>query len=377
MLSLTGNRNFYIIREDIETFRLYRVEFGDGQEKPYWRPFSALAMSAGLDDKTLDSADRRFFLAALALSSGEAHQRRGIARITARGTRNILLRPRTVADYIEETKDPKDARAKREKRRYDPGHVNMDHLRITQLIKELLPPLKKELRLPEENPAESTYTITERVIDAAVSDECKGYLREIKVGRLLTQHMYDKLKQRLQEKFPADLADVVAAIDKTASRDHLSAVSLTSVGAQLMVGIVNIRGDMVTMEDWKFLQLIEGHGEFLSLGTLDARGGWLPEPLLKFNANKIGEVVAIYTAKDSTLHVVCKREVATTQGKTRKETPDRSEFVIDQDYLTCLYITILQLREEKKRFQELRERAEAKTSMTIDEIFDRQFFYED
>ncbi len=371
---MTSNRKFYIIRDDNETFRLNLVETASGLEKPDWKPLSTWAMSAALGDKTLSSANRSIFLAALALSSGEAHQRRGQQRITTSGTRNIVLRPRTVAEYIEETKDPKGARDKREKRKQDPGHINMEFFRITQLISSLLPPIKMHLNLPEKNPSEYTYTITEKVIEAVTSEECKSYLRKIKVGRLLTLYMYEKVKKRVQTEYPDDFDSLVKVIDKTASRDHLAAVSLANQENQLLVSIVNVQGDMVTMEEWKFLKLVKEHGEFLSLGELDRRGGWLTEPLLKFNTNKVGDIVAIYTAKDSTLHVVCQREVATNQRNTRKETPDRAEFVIDQDYLACLYLTISQLRKDKKRFERLREKAEAKTAVTIDELFDREFF---
>ncbi|MBJ6799732.1 hypothetical protein [Geomonas propionica] len=371
---MIDDQRFYMVQNDLETCRPVRIEFTAGEAKPRWMPLSPAALFAGVQDKARDSADRTFCLATLALTTGEAHQRRAQERITTRGTRNIVLRPRTVADYIEEAIDPKGARAKREKRKQDPGRINMEHLRISQLIASLLPPIKSELGFPIENPSQLTYSITEGAIGAAKNEACKSYLRRIKVGRLLTQHMYEKLKSHLRSEFPNDLEPVTEEIDRSASRDHLAAVSLRSQGSQLMVSIVNVRGDMVTLEDWKLLKLVEAREEFLTLGTLDARGGWLPEPLLKFNANKVGEIIAIYTVRDSTLHVVCNRELASPRGKPTQETYDRAEFVIDQDYLTCLYIMITQLRADRQRFETLRENAEATTKVTMNDLFDKELF---
>lgn len=377
---MTDSRKFYMLREDNETFRVSVVdaanEVGADEWKPAWKPLSLRELTAGLDDETLAPDCRQFLLATASLISGEAHQRRSLERITAPGTRNIKLNVLFTPEYIEETLYPgKGAERRRDRRRT--GDVDDDFARILELVNELLPPVKRELGFPdpEANPSKVTCTITEELLARVTNAACREYLMKVGTGRLLTVPQISRLLDRLERDWPEEVEGAASELAKTRSREHLAAISLsTSKDGHRVVSVVNVRGDMVALEDWKLLQLVRRHGESLSLGQLDRRGGWLPEPVLKFNDNKVGEVIGRYTANDSTLHVLCRKETPTGSGRTKTDPVDRAEFVIDQDYLVCLFIAISQLREQAARFDQLREQAEVKMPLRVENLFDDAYF---
>lgn len=377
---MTDSRKFYMLREDNETFRVSVVdaanEAGEVDWKPVWKALSLRELTAGLGDESLAPDCRQFLLATAALISGEAHQRRSLERITAPGTRNIRLVVLGTAEYIEETFFPGEG-AERRKLRRRTKSMDDDFARILGLLSELLPPIKRELGfpIPEMNPSEFTFTLPAEDIDLVQDVACRDYLKKVGTGRLLTIPQIIKLQSRLERDWPDEADDIAFAIAKTQSREHLSAISLsTSKDGHRMVSVVNVRGDMVALEDWKFLQLVRRHGESLSLGQLDRRGGWLPEPVLKFNDNKVGEVIGRYTANDSTLHMRCRKDTPAGSGRIKAEPVDQADFVIDQDYLVCLYIAISQLREQAARFDQLREQAEVKMPLRVETLFDDAYF---
>lgn len=377
---MTDSRKFYMLRDDNETFRVSVVdatnEAGKVEWKPVWKPLSLRELTAGLNDEMLASDGRQFLLATAALISGEAHQRRSLERVTAPGTRNIQIKVLFTSEYIEETLYPGKG-AERRKHRRRTGDVDDDFARILELVNELLPPVKRALGFPEPdtNPSKFTCTITEELIADVRDDACREYLMRVGTGRLLTVPQVSKLLGRLERDWPEEVAGVASKLAKTKTREHLAAISLsTSKDGHRVVSAVNVRGDMVAVEDWKFLQLIRRHGESLSLGQLDRRGGWLPEPVLKLNDNKVGEIIGRYTADDSTLHVLCRKETPTGSGRTKTDPVDRAEFVIDQDYLVCLFIAISQLREQAARFDHLREQAEVKMPLRVENLFDDAYF---
>lgn len=369
-----------MLREDNETFRVSVVdatnEAGTVEWKPVWKSLSLRDLTAGLNDETLDPDGRQFLLATAALISGEAHQRRSLERLIAPGTRNIRLVVLGTAEYIEETFFPGEG-AERRKLRRRTKSMDADFARILGLLSELLPPIKRELGfpIPEMNPSEFTFIIPDDLIDHVQDVACREYLQKIGTGRLLTVPQIVKLQSRLERDWSDEAEDIMGAIAQTQSREHLSAISLnTSKDGHRVVSVVNVRGDMVALEDWKFLQLIRRHGESLSLGQLDRRGGWLPEPVLKFNDNKVGEVLGRYTASDSTLHMRCRKDTSIGNGRVKTDPVDHANFVIDQDYLVCLYIAISQLREQAARFDQLREQAEVKMPLRVETLFDDAYF---
>ena len=365
------------LRSDTETFRLdvitapspgsppERINFPLRQAIEHFR--EQVAPQENADIQRL-----AFWLVIVLLTSGERHHRYLVQRKLTRGTRNIRMPIRSITAYVEETLYPEHAekrrkgnlRTKKEQMRYD---------ELTKLIRETLAPIKAKLGLPADDPVMYSYTAPDRY-DVKVGDECLAYLRRLKPQGILTEHLFKKVCAKLEADFPDDAKKVIAAMFGTQSREHLSAISLTSKGGQLVVSIVNQRGDLVSMEGWKLLRLIDEHDTCLTLGSLDRQGAWQPEPVLELSKNKSGELIGIYTSEDSTLHVVCRQVTTNNQGKVRTATPDRAAFMLDQSYLVSLYVAITQLKEDKKRFEELREQAEAKPAVNLDDLFDPGLF---
>lgn len=372
------NDMLYRLRRDPETFRLDMIVVPEPGSPPQRRYLTLERIQEQF--RELDAArdeeparQRRAFLAAaLQLISGERHQRQLLKRKTTPGARIIPLPILEAAAYAEETLYPemtgkhrkKTDRTKNEQMRYDD---------LKNLISETIAPIKAKLGLPAEDPVQWSYAIPESLI-AKVDGDCRDYLKRLRTQGILTEHLFAKCCAKLRADFPEQAAAIISTIAETRNREHLSAISFDSIDGQLVVSIVNQRGDLFTLEGWKLLRLIEEHETVLTIGSLDRKGSWQPEPLLKLSNNRAGELVAVYTAHDSTLQVVCRQENVTAQGKVRTATPDRASFVLDQTYLVSLYVAILQLKEDKTRFEALREEAEAKKAANIDELFDSGLF---
>ena len=280
------------------------------------------------------------------------------------------MKVRPAAEYAEETFFPQvTTKLRKGLKRTKKEAMNFETL--TRLIKDSLAPVKEMLGLPAVDPVINSYTIPEEVILAA-SKECRDYLRLLKKKGVLTSHALQRLREKLTADFPGDAVAVIEAAVK--SREHLAAISLNTRDGHLVVMIVNQRGDMVTMEGWKLLRLIDEHDTPLILGSLERRGEWQSKPLLEINNNKTGELIGVYTASDSTLQVALRQEVTGNKGKEPKGSEDRAAFILDQDYLVSLYVAIAQLKEDREKFERLREEAEARRAINVDDLFDPGLF---
>lgn len=325
---------------------------------------------------------RAFLWAARVLLVGDTQHKCWVERLSKRGIRNLRPKVEFITHYLAEVFTPEDLekyssrlalkvrkRAKltdEEKDKYD--RIVMQFIDV---YNHAMAPVKKELGFPPTTPDTYAYSISEEVIKSA-SNGCKAYLQQMLPYGVLTQHILDKVQQDLCRDFPDEAEAILAKIKRTATRDHLSAISVESKDGQLVVSVVNVRSQLLTMEGWKFLELIKNHGEPISLGDLDRKGNWEAEPILTFSNNRAGELIAVYTANDSTIRVVCQREQ--NNKNATKYTPDKAAFVLDQDYLLCLYIAILQLKNNKIRFDELREKAVTKAAPNLKELFDPGLF---
>ncbi|MBC8017460.1 MAG: hypothetical protein H7X83_02925 [Verrucomicrobia bacterium] len=239
------------------------------------------------------------------------------------------------------------------------------------LYNQAMAPVKAELGFPPTIEEQYSFTIPEEVIKGA-SEGCQAYLKRTIPHGVMTANQYRQIKEQLTSDFPDEAGAIIAKIKGRPTGDYLSAISIGSKDGQLTVSIVNTRSQLLTMEGWKFLELIKNHGEPICLGDLDRKGSWEAEPILTFSNNRAGEVSAVYTANDSTIRVVCRREHSNQNGS--KYTPDKAAFALDQDYLLCLYMAVLQLKHNKSRFDELCEQAATKVSDNIKELFDPGLF---
>lgn len=369
------------LREDNETFRLYSIKASDHgmpPERSYLTYEQVRVQLAALRTPVQQQSwqeqwQRAFMMATAMLTSGERHQRELIQRKTATGTRNIRVSTRPPPEYVLVTYDPTVINnlrmggklSKKEQMQYD---------ELTDLIREILTPIKQRLNLPATNPVPHSYTISDTLI-ATVNKPCQAFLKRVRTQGMLTEKRLAELQGKLRADFPDEAENLITKITDTKNRGHLAAISLNSKDGQLVVSIVNQRGDLLSMEGWKLLRLINEHGTPLNLGELGRMGSWQPEPLLALNGNRSGELIGVYIADDSTIQIVCRDEKVNAKGTVAKGTPDRAAFILDQDYLVSLYVAIAQLKEDKQRFEQLREEAEAKKAVNVDDLFDPGLFH--
>lgn len=370
----------YQLRHDIETFRLNLIKvpsLGEPVERTYLtheqvrEQLAALRLPARTQSWQ-ELWQRAFMMAAAVLTSGERHQRVLIQRKTATGTRNIKVSTRPPPEYALETYDTKIIIKLRKGTKLSKKEL-MQYDELTNLIRETFAPIKQKLNLPATNPVMHSYTIPDPLLKT-VSKPCQDYLKRVRTQGMLTEKRLAELQAKLTADFPDEAVMLIDKITETKSREHLAAISLNSKNGQLVVSIVNQRGDLLSMEGWKLLRLIDEHGTPLNLGDLGRTGSWQPEPLLALNGNRNGELIGVYTADDSTIQIVCREEKHNAKGAVSKGTPDRAAFILDQDYLVSLYVAIAQLKEDKQRFEQLREEAEAKKAINVDDLFDPGLF---
>lgn len=375
----------YRLRQDNDLFRLEVYGDHTAGGDPWWKALSLVALYKAFGHEPDGTDAKLFYLSALMLYSGEGHNRAALQRMIVRGTRNLRLAILPAVHYLRESLQfAREAGTRSSAAKRPSSEKNVIPDDIKDLIRESLAPLKVRLFGPRETyPAGECYRITDQVLQAS-GDSCKDYLNQMKTRGPLTVHRYEKLKDELstilrqehpgEEEFQEIYDAVMCAFDRSRSSDHLSAISLTSKNGHLLVCIVNVRREMITMEAWKLLRLVEDHGKSLNLGGLERKGYWEPETLLEFNANKAGDVYAVYIPDDSAIHVACERTKITSQNKSTTESMDKAAFIVDQDYLVSLYITITQLRADQKRFDSLREKAEARVVTNVDHLFDPCLF---
>ncbi len=325
---------------------------------------------------------RAFLWAARVLLVGDTQHKCWVERLSKRGIRNLIPKVEFIKHYLAAVFTTEDlekyspelalkVRNRAKLTKEEKEEYNRAVMQFIDIYNQAMAPVKAELGFPPTTPEKNAYSIPERVINS-VSNGCKAYLQRMLPYGVLTQHILNKVQHELPRDFPDEAEAVLAKIKKTATQDHLSAISIESKEGQLVVSIVNVRSQLLTMEGWKFLELIKNHGEPISLGDLDRKGNWEAEPVLTFSNNRAGELIAVYTANDSTIRVVCQREQ--NNMNATKYTPDKAAFVLDQDYLLCLYIAILQLKQNKQRFDELREKAVTKAAPNLRELFDPGLF---
>lgn len=358
---------FRIIPAD-GSFKLHRSpELSEG-EGITGRTVAFGDIQSGVDNSN-DNELRAFYLAMQVLMVGEKRQVHTIEVMTTAGVRDVKTGVKTVADYLEIYRYPVIVRLRgyKEKRT---GIVMDNYNGLIDQLKIVFEPIKvNTLRFPAINPSEYSYTVPDALL-AAVSPDCKNFLKSF-VTRTITSREFEKTQAKLLAEYPDDAEKVTAGMKATESRDHLSAISFNDKGGQLLVTIVNVKGDLVQMEGYKFLRLIEAHdngkGGWLGLGELDREKEWMPEPLIKFNKEKIGELRARYSALNSCIHVQ-----RLEKGKNDSEGKEKEQalFIIDQDYLVCLYVAIVRLKNDKQKFERLREIAETKEIINMADLIE-------
>lgn len=234
----------------------------------------------------------------------------------------------------------------------------MDLKQLRAILAGALSELRQKLSLSDCNPVEYSYMIDDRVLANEMTEHCRNELERF-VDRNRSSLIYPKefnsLKNHLNQHFPQEAKKVLSVIEATKTREHLAALSLSTEGAtgeDLFVSIVNTHGELLMVEAWKFCALIEEHAQPQRMGTLGRKKDYRePNDPFSFNDNKFGDVLAQFIPATSTLHVVC-------QNSQDASIADKATFIIDIDYALCIYITLKQLREDRERFNRLKEKAD-------------------
>lgn len=365
----------FIILPDKDTFKLHRAYLLDKGKTMVRSVFS------GDMESVIDRADdvelKRFYLAIQVLIEGERKQRYTVQQLTTSGSRNVKTWVKRVADYLEIYRYPAIVRQRKNKAKRKKSEMVM-YNQLDELLRSAFLPIKQLLRFPDENPSEYSYHVPASVLTSVSDSSCKNYLESFKTYGFLSSSRAQKVFSRLRRDYagiPGGVEAVIEGIIATASHDHLSAISFGDSKGQLIVSIVNVNGDLLQMEGYKFLRLVEEHdnthGGWLSLGGLDREKEWLPVPNIKFNKQTTGEIIARYVAADSCIDAKCR--VIDEKNSNITKSSGQALFVIDQDYLICLYVAIVRLKNDKKRFEDLREMAEMKNVTGMD-VLEAAFF---
>lgn len=361
-----------------------RIQQGDPPRWEYvtqdkiWERLKELEQEA--DETGID--ERNFLWYVRVLIQGDLDHRYWIQRLSKRGIRNLIPCTLNVHNYLSDSLLVTDLKnnfpelAHKVKNKQKLTKTERSNIAgavhpFIDLYNQAMAPVKAELGFPPTIEEQYCYTISQEVIKGA-SEDCQAYLKQTIPHSVMTAKQYRQVNERLCQDFADEAGAIIAKIKERPTDDYLSAISIGSKDGQLTVSIVNTRSQLLTMEGWKFLELIKNHGEPICLGDLDRKGSWEAEPILTFSNNRAGEVSAAYTANDSTIRVICRREHSNQNGS--KYTPDKAAFALDQDYLLCLYMAVLQLKHNKSRFDELCEQAATKVTDNIKELFDPGLF---
>jgi hypothetical protein len=298
-----------------------------------------------------------FYLSCMIVLSGDFHQRRAIQRKIARNARNIEFKTGRVQDYLKEamenTTQTKDKKSKA---------INVKM--VNSILDKAFVDVKTELGFPTIDPVEYSYEITDEVIASTTTDECQRYLEQSQAIPIILPKDFERIQDKLKTTHPDDAKDVLSALKKTKSREHLSVVSIDTDNDEIFIHIVNPLRQQIRMESWKFLLLIEEDKTPRQLYDFDKRGYKDPAHQFIFNNCKAGIIEGRFNSKGSSIEVVCR-------GTNPTDIMDKATFIVDNTYVLCLYTTLRRLKDDKIRFTRLKE--EAETTVANKDEFDKLF----
>jgi len=374
MGKIADDNLFFMVGFETEYFKIDNISIpdGGGTARIHRKGISKVDAYNLWENPEICESDQRlqvFYLSYLIISVGEIVHRDFILRISDRKTRNIPLKVLRSSEYLEQT--IKDVRITEEKtNQYNKGgrtakvsykkmkneideevEKNYPLEKLDDIIKQALMPVMVDLGFPEINPAEYSFKITDAVIAAAKTESCIQYLNQLKPRGVIFPHEFVKICQVLNDGYAADAAQVIFAIEKTKSREHIAALSISTEDNQTYVSIANVNRHHIKMEDWKFLALIGRSGEALRLHEYEEKKyGGFKKPFT-YNNNKSGIVTAKFTPEKAIIDIAC------VDGANIKNIHDCSTFVVDLPYTLCFYSILSRLRDDKERFDRLYEQA--------------------
>lgn len=335
-----------------------------------------------------------FHLSSLIMVFAEDHQRRLLKRIIQPNTRNIRLGIKTTIEYfqqsvlksmcdevfpsskfphltLEEKKESIKKLLCNEKYPESkfPGMSLMEKRKLlqketekelNQVLDEVFAESKLRLGFPEVNPYEYTYKITSQVVTTAHDDQCIKYLKQQRTLDIISTNELARICETLRKDHSNDAEAVIKALERTQSRDHIAAFSISTEHDQTYVSIVNSHGKYIKMEGWKFLSLVESSGDPRKLHEFYKKRMNEPVDPFEFGNNKEGEIFAKFDPQECTLDVICR-------GTEKNDLRDRAVFIVDNTYVLCIYTTLKRLEEDRERFNRMKKNAT--TSVPVNDPF--------
>jgi hypothetical protein len=336
---------------------IYLIENGKGGVS--LRCFEPASVGCGwgkrIDPRWLElkpgSDDVPFVVAARTIAGAEVKQRVHAAELLAKRSRNLT----TEVEY------PFVVLARTFHRRTDvAGGVHMNIEEAQALLKDALGPVKKMLGMPEVNPVEEAFEITDVVMDAAVSERAKAMLsREMPHGVIFPQRL-KLIEDRFSNELGAESAPVIQALKDTVNRRHLALITLGGDRrGEARVTIIDETKNRLEVPAWKLLDMLDHPGLSRKLYTFPA--GYASEryPEVVFNGVTSHDLVGKYRPDESRLEVV--NIVPPKQVGARADKQGGIvTFYLDQDYLACLWIVLARVAADQRRYDDLFKEAEAR-----------------
>lgn len=233
-------------------------------------------------------------------------------------------------------------------------------------------------------PAGSRYLLSDRQTALVGNETCRQLIEQTRAlyGDSITKSVQKGLINALETQISegndennAAIDEVIKKIRKSKTRDHLSAISLSTAGGELTtiyVGLANPAGDTLTVEGWKFVKILEEPDTYQLIGDPPPQPAGSEPSLFAFagrdkksEKNRMDSdyayVYARFETESATLEVV--RTDAGGKGVRAK-----AAFILDPDYLFFLCESLKYLREDRERFARLREKADLKTTINVESL---------
>ncbi|QXE87389.1 hypothetical protein KP003_02980 [Geomonas nitrogeniifigens] len=217
----------------------------------------------------------------------------------------------------------------------------------TQAMPDIYAPVKRLLGLPEGNPVEYSYPVTDWVIAQAVNPHCRLYLETLASDGPIYTWQLSQVLDEIKSDYPDDSKLVIQQLLAGQCQEHLSALSLNGIGHKLRITTVNPAGIKLSMAALRFEVMVRENGTTKLLGHLNERdpetGGavvTLSTPISK------ARVVGWYNGETSTLHVSCLRDKDGGVDFT-------TTFALDSNMVVSHYEVLRRLHEDRERFQKL------------------------
>lgn len=355
MITTKVHSHLYVLGEDRETIRIDEVIPFLGIQ-PYRRrrvPQNEL-IRRYRETQIHDGSEYHCLLSFLVLLAAELEQRQMINKMGNTKLRGIRLGVSTVPMYLRDTLEPGWRKNKKWK-----GEEKVEKEEdFDKIVAEALGPIKEQLGMDAANPVAMAYPVSDSVLARTSTPDCELYLKTLAVDGPVYSWQYDRVCQYLREKYPTEAKAVIQAFEDGKTRGHLSALSLTAKGRESTVTMVNPDGRILTMHARKFEALIEHAGESKLLGVIGTKSYDFASTPVEFTTMvQNGEVVARYEPHNSVLFVG-------VQKKSDRKLGDSTTYVIDNDIVVCIYLTIRRQRLDRQRFEQLMDDAE--TRMDID-----------